>query len=53
MCGTAAEVTPVREVDSRKIGTGEPGPVTRKIQAVFFDAVKGERTPYPDWLTYL
>ena len=53
MCGTAAEVTPVREIDSRKIGAGEPGAVTRKIQAAFFEAVKGERTPYPDWLTYL
>ena len=53
MCGTAAEVTPVREIDNRKIGPGEPGAVTRKIQAAFFEAVKGERTPYPDWLTYL
>lgn len=53
LTGTAAEVTPVREVDNRKIGAGEPGPVTRKIQAAFFEAVKGERAPYPDWLSYL
>jgi branched-chain amino acid aminotransferase len=53
LTGTAAEITPVREIDSRKIGGGEPGPVTRKLQAAFFEAVRGERTPYPEWLTFL
>jgi branched-chain amino acid aminotransferase len=51
--GTAAEVTPVREVDERTIGTGEPGPVTRRIQETFFDAAKGRDTRYESWLTRL
>jgi branched-chain amino acid aminotransferase len=51
MTGTAAEVTPVREVDNRRIGRGEPGPVTRKLQDAFFRAVKGEEPRYREWLT--
>jgi branched-chain amino acid aminotransferase len=51
MTGTAAEVTPVREVDNRRIGTGEPGPVTKRIQEVFFRAVRGEEQKYREWLT--
>ncbi len=51
--GTACEVTPVREIDNRTIGTGSPGPVTRKLQAAFTAAVKGPGEPRPDWLTYL
>jgi branched-chain amino acid aminotransferase len=51
MTGTAAEVTPVREVDNRRIGKGEPGPVTRKIQEVFFRAVRGEEPKYREWTT--
>ena len=51
MTGTAAEVTPVREVDNRRIGKGEPGPVTRKLQEAFFKAVKGEDPRYREWLT--
>jgi branched-chain amino acid aminotransferase len=51
LTGTAAEVTPVREVDNRRIGKGEAGPVTKKIQEVFFKAVKGEEPKYRDWLT--
>jgi branched-chain amino acid aminotransferase len=53
MTGTAAEVTPVREIDNRRVGTGEPGPVTRKLQAAFFEAAKGERAPKPEWLSYV
>ena len=57
MCGTAAEITPVRECDDRKIGGGEPGPVTRAVQKTFFEVVKGvkdEKSPrYPEWLTYV
>lgn len=48
--GTAAEVTPVREVDDRKIGEGKPGPVTKKIQKLFFDIVKGKVKKYREWL---
>ena len=51
MTGTAAEVTPVREVDNRRIGKGEPGPVTRKLQEAFFRAVRGEEPRYREWLT--
>ena len=51
MTGTAAEVTPVREVDNRRIGTGSPGPITKKIQETFFRAVKGEEPRYREWLT--
>jgi len=50
MTGTAAEVTPVREVDNRRIGKGEPGPVTKKIQDTFFRAVRGEEPRYREWL---
>ena len=49
--GTAAEVTPVRELDGRIIGTGRPGPITRKIQSIFFDIVKGKNKKYVSWLT--
>ena len=48
--GTAAEVTPIREVDGRQIGEGKPGPVTRKIQGVFFDIVSGRARRYASWL---
>jgi len=49
--GTAAEVTPIRELDNRLIGTGKRGPITEKIQSVFFDAVNGKVPAYKDWLT--
>lgn len=51
--GTAAEVTPIREVDDRKIGIGERGPITKTIQTEFFDIVKGRRPEYGEWLDYL
>lgn len=49
--GTAAEVTPVRELDDRPIGNGTRGPVTTAIQQAFFDQVEGRRDAYPEWLT--
>jgi len=49
--GTAAEVTPVREVDNRKIGNGGRGPVTEKLQAMYFDLVHGRLDKHPEWLT--
>jgi len=49
--GTAAEVTPIREVDGRLINNGVPGPVTRKLQKVFFDIVQGKSKKHKDWLT--
>jgi branched-chain amino acid aminotransferase len=51
--GTAAEVTPVREVDGRRIGPGQPGPITLKLQEAFFKVVKGEDPRYQQWLTYV
>ncbi|MEE2780339.1 MAG: branched-chain amino acid transaminase, partial [Myxococcota bacterium] len=52
MCGTAAEVTPVRELDRRMIGDGVPGPVTKQLQKRYFDVVKGVDTSHSDWYTY-
>ena len=49
--GTAAEVTPIRELDRRTIGKGERGPVTEKIQGAFFDIVNGRNKKYHGWLT--
>jgi branched-chain amino acid aminotransferase len=49
--GTAAEVTPVREVDNRTIGEGGAGPITKKLQAKFFDIVRGSDTSHTEWLT--
>ena len=51
--GTAAEITPVREVDGRVIGDGKPGPITVDIQRSFFDVVKGETVKHPEWLTFI
>jgi branched-chain amino acid aminotransferase len=53
LTGTAAEITPVREIDLRKIGAGEPGPVTKKIQERFFQAVRESNDVHPEWLTYV
>jgi branched-chain amino acid aminotransferase len=50
-CGTAAEVTPIVELDRRPIGDGRPGPVTRAIQGAFFAAVAGRDARHRDWLT--
>jgi branched-chain amino acid aminotransferase len=49
--GTAAEVTPIRELDGRAIGAGSRGPVTEKIQSMFFDAVNGRVPKFKHWLT--
>lgn len=48
--GTAAEITPVREVDDRRVGNGKPGPVTRQIQEKFFDIVRGREALFMHWL---
>lgn len=49
--GTAAEVTPIREVDNRRIGTGLVGPVTKRLQERFFGIVRGPDDSHPEWLT--
>jgi branched-chain amino acid aminotransferase len=51
LSGTAAEIVPIRSVDDRELG--EPGPVTRKVQEVFFAAVRGEVERYADWNEYV
>lgn len=51
--GTAAEVTPIRELDNRRIGAGGRGPITEKIQRKFFDAVHDRIPCHRDWLTYI
>lgn len=49
--GTAAEVTPIREVDNRKIGAGSRGPVTEALQKAYFDVVHGRNPKYHHWLS--
>ncbi|MGQ0848002.1 MAG: branched-chain amino acid transaminase [Actinomycetota bacterium] len=51
LTGTAAEVTPIREVDDRPVGAGEPGPVTKRAQDLFKQAVTGKLPAYQSWLT--
>ena len=51
--GTAAEVTPIREVDGRLIGAGSRGPLTERLQTLYFDQVHGRRKEHAEWLTYI
>ena len=51
--GTAAEITPIRELDGRVIGTGKPGPITKNVQSIFFDTVKGKLDTYSYWLSHI
>jgi branched-chain amino acid aminotransferase len=51
--GTAAELTPIREVDDRQVGAGHRGPVTKELQDAFFAATKGQNPTYQSWLTYV
>jgi len=51
--GTAAEVTPIGEVDGRVIGKGGIGPITKKIQTTYFDIIRGKNKKYAEWLTYV
>ena len=53
LTGTAAEVTPIREIDHRQIGSGKRGPITERLQSAFFDIVEGRDERYAHWLTYL
>ncbi len=53
LTGTAAEITPVRELDNRTIGLGKPGPITQLVQKNFFSIVRGENPKYEGWLSYL
>ncbi|HXX32078.1 MAG TPA: branched-chain amino acid transaminase [Myxococcaceae bacterium] len=51
--GTAAEITPVREVDNRTVGGGRPGPVVKAVQEVYFRTVRGQEPKYAEWLTHV
>ncbi len=51
--GTAAEVTPIRELDGRSIGTGTRGPITKILQDKYFDVVHGRSEQHTDWLAYV
>ncbi len=51
--GTAAEVTPISELDGRLIGSGRRGPITEQLQSLYFDAVKGRSPAHEHWLTYV
>ena len=53
LTGTAAEITPVRDIDHRRIGRGESGPVTRRLQEAFFAVVKGKDAQHDHWLSYV
>lgn len=53
LTGTAAELTPVREIDGRRVGCGTPGPVTTDLQDAFFKVVRGEDPAHEAWLTHL
>lgn len=53
LTGTAAEITPVREIDGRRIGDGTPGPVTQDLQKAFFQIVRGEDPVHAAWLTQI
>lgn len=53
LTGSAAEIAPIRELDDRKIGTGKPGPITKKVQSFYFDAIRGKETNHPEWLEYI
>jgi branched-chain amino acid aminotransferase len=51
--GTAAEVTPIRELDNRTIGKGSRGPITEKLQSMYFDLVHGRTASHPEWRTFV
>ena len=53
MCGTAAEITPIRSVDGRPVGTGQPGPLTRRIQSLFFGLFDGTTPDTRGWLDFV
>jgi branched-chain amino acid aminotransferase len=53
LTGTAAEITPVREIDHRRVGRGEAGPITRRVQEAYFSIVKGADARHDHWLTHV
>jgi branched-chain amino acid aminotransferase len=53
LTGTAAEVTPIREVDDKQIGEGRPGPISKKLQAKFYEVIRGKDAKYLHWLDFI
>jgi branched-chain amino acid aminotransferase len=53
VCGTAAECIGLSEIDYRKVGTGQTGPITRSIQKAYHDAIHGKNQSYEHWLDYV
>ena len=53
LSGTAAEVVPVASVDDRVVGDGKPGPITRRVQEIYANAVRGRVDRYKDWVEYV
>ena len=53
LTGTAAEITPIKDVDARIIGIGSRGPITEKLQSAYFDVVAGKNEKYLKYLTYI
>ena len=51
LCGTGAQISPVVDIDHRPVGTGDVGPITRRLAGLYFDAVRGRLPAYMDWLT--
>ena len=51
--GTAAEVTPIRKLDDKKVGDGKRGPVTKKLQELYFNVVHGKNMQYMKWLNFI
>lgn len=51
LCGTGAQISPVIEIDRRRIGSGRPGPITKRLAEIYFDAVRGKLPKYRGWLT--
>lgn len=51
LCGTGAQISPVIEIDRRRIGNGRPGPITKRLAEIYFDAVRGKLPKYRGWLT--
>lgn len=53
LTGTAAEITPIRELDDKPIGSGKPGPVTKEVQKFYFDVIRGKNKKYEGWMNYI
>lgn len=53
LTGTAAEITPIRELDDKPIGSGKPGPITKEIQKFYFDVIRGKNKKYEGWMNYI